>query len=171
MKHLKKFNENLYDEQSSDINDDLKSNFRSWEQDHDNHEDTDKLSRILAHRHTNMNMDEIWKIACDWTGFEEDIKESKDPIIEYKKENGKFYKRNPSGGKWVETKENNQFDNEDEDEESPVTLQEVMNDFYDEYEDSYIDGNTHGVIVKLIDKLKKSGLLKGKWDDSLSGSN
>ena len=27
MKHLKRFNENLFDEQSLDINDDLKSNF------------------------------------------------------------------------------------------------------------------------------------------------
>lgn len=44
MKHLKKFNESLYDEQSSDIYDDLKSNFRSWEQDHE---------------------------ACDWTGHQE----------------------------------------------------------------------------------------------------
>ncbi len=146
MKYLKKFNENLFDEQSSDINDDLKSNFRSWEQDHDNYQDTDKLSRILAHRHTNMNMEEIWQIACDWTGFEEDIKE----------------------GIFSDRYINNPFDNEDK---SPVSLQDVMNDFYDEYEDSYIDGNTHGVIVLLINKLKEEGLLKGKWDDSLSGSN
>jgi hypothetical protein len=32
-------------------------------------------------------------------------KKSKDPIIEYKKENDKFYKRNPSGGDWVEITE------------------------------------------------------------------
>jgi len=71
MKHLKRFNENLFDEQSSDIMDDLKSNFRSWEYDHDNYEDTNKLSRMLAHRHPDMNMDEIWNIACDWTGYQE----------------------------------------------------------------------------------------------------
>ena len=71
IKSLKRFNESLYDEQSSDINDDLKSNFRSWEQDHDNYEDTDKLSRMLANRHPEMNMDEIWQITCDWTGFQE----------------------------------------------------------------------------------------------------
>ena len=71
MKHLKRFNESLYDEQSSDINDDLKSNFRSWETDHETYEDTDKLSKILAHRHPEMNMDEIWQIACDWTGYQE----------------------------------------------------------------------------------------------------
>jgi len=76
MKHLKRFNENLFDEQSSDINDDLKSNFRSWEYDHDNYEDTDKLSRMLAHRHPDMNMDEIWNIACDWTGFDDSQNES-----------------------------------------------------------------------------------------------
>ena len=33
------------------------------------------------------------------------FKKSKDPIIEYKKENNKFYKRNPSGGDWVEISE------------------------------------------------------------------
>lgn len=33
-------------------------------------------------------------------------KKSKDPIIEYKKENEKFYKRNPSGGDWIEISEN-----------------------------------------------------------------
>ena len=32
-------------------------------------------------------------------------KKSKNPIIEYKKENDKFYKRNPSGGDWVEITE------------------------------------------------------------------
>jgi len=32
-------------------------------------------------------------------------KKSKDPIIEYKKDNDKFYKRNPSGGDWVEITE------------------------------------------------------------------
>jgi hypothetical protein len=52
-----------------------------------------------------------------------------------------------------------------------ITLQEVMNDFYDEYETSYIDANTHGVIVKLIEELKRNELLLGgDWDDSLSGS-
>jgi phage terminase small subunit len=53
---------------------------------------------------------------------------------------------------------------------SDVTLQEIMNDFYDEYESSYIDINTHGVIVKLIKELKDNGLLiGGDWDDTLSG--
>ena len=37
----------------------------------------------------------------NFTDFNEGFR-SKYPIIEYKKEDGKFYKRNPSGGKWVE---------------------------------------------------------------------
>ena len=49
-------------------------------------------------------------------------------------------------------------------------LQEFMNDFYTEYEDSYIDANTHGVIVELIKELKENNLLSGgEWDDTLSG--
>ena len=75
MKYLKRFNENLLDEQTSDINDDLKSNFRSWEHDHDSLEDTEKLSKILAHRHPDMDMNEIWAIACDWTGYQEEDEE------------------------------------------------------------------------------------------------
>jgi hypothetical protein len=76
MKHLKRFNENLFDEQSSDINDDLKSNFRSWEQDHDTFDDTEKLSKILSHRHPDMDMNEIWAISCDWTGFDDSQNEA-----------------------------------------------------------------------------------------------
>lgn len=53
-----------------------------------------------------------------------------------------------------------------------IALQEVMNDFYDEYETSYIDANTHGVVVRLIEELKRSELLLGgDWDDSLSCSH
>ena len=39
-----------------------------------------------------------------------------------------------------------------------------MDYFYEEYEDSYIDGNTHGVITQLIADLSESGLLDGEWD-------
>jgi len=39
-----------------------------------------------------------------------------------------------------------------------------MEEFYEEHEDSYIDGNCHGVIKLLIKHLQKDGLLKkGKW--------
>jgi len=38
-------------------------------------------------------------------------------------------------------------------------LQESLNDFYVEFETSYIDGNTHGVIVELIGRLQSDGLL------------
>ena len=44
------------------------------------------------------------------------------------------------------------------------SLQESMEEFYEEYESSYIDGNCHGVIKKLIDHLQKDGLMKKeKW--------
>lgn len=41
-----------------------------------------------------------------------------------------------------------------------VTLQEVMEEFYDEHE-SYIDANAHGVVVRLIKALKDNELLLG----------
>ena len=47
-------------------------------------------------------------------------------------------------------------------------IEEVLNEFYLEYEDSYIDANTHGVIVKLIEELQESGLLLNEeinWDN------
>lgn len=48
---------------------------------------------------------------------------------------------------------------------SKTTLQDSMVNFYDEYEDSYIDGNAHGLIVKLIEHLQADGLLaKGDWE-------
>lgn len=48
-------------------------------------------------------------METNFNNFNEKInlfkKEKPEPIIEYKKENDKFYKRNPSGGKWVEITE------------------------------------------------------------------
>jgi len=50
-------------------------------------------------------------------------------------------------------------------------LQEFMNEFYIEYEDSYIDENTHGVIVLLINELQENNLLSGgEWDDFRSST-
>lgn len=44
------------------------------------------------------------------------------------------------------------------------SLQESMVEFYEEHEDSYIDGNCNSVIKLLIKHLQKDGLLeKGKW--------
>lgn len=57
------------------------------------------------------------------------------------------------------------FPSDIKDFKSEITLQEAMDEFYEEYEDSYIDGNTHGVIVKLIEHLQRLKLLKmGKWE-------
>ena len=35
-------------------------------------------------------------------GFNEEFSKIENPKIEYKEENNKYWKRNPSGGKWVE---------------------------------------------------------------------
>lgn len=57
-----------------------------------------------------------------------------------------------------------QDDNEEEGGLTEKTLQQSMDDFYDEYESSYIDANTHGVIVKLIEHLQKDNLIdKGEF--------
>lgn len=54
-----------------EISDDLKSNFRSWETDCDNAEDTQSLANILSCRYPEMSSDKIYEIAKDWTGFNE----------------------------------------------------------------------------------------------------
>ncbi len=60
--------------------------------------------------------------------FEDSIK---DPKIEYKKENSKFYKRNPSGGKWVEIPEkqylkyNENISEETNDKDHELTEKEI----------------------------------------------
>lgn len=38
-------------------------------------------------------------------------------------------------------------------------LEDLLNNFYLEYEDSYIDGNTHGVIKLLVEQMQEEGLL------------
>lgn len=64
------------------ISDDLKANYRSWQHDCDNNEDTKTLANQLEESHPETDAKEIWEIAKDWTGYdefteEEEIKEEK----------------------------------------------------------------------------------------------
>ena len=52
-----------------DVSDDLKSNYREWEYDHDNFDDTMDLANQLSSRH-HLDSDEAFEVAADWTGFE-----------------------------------------------------------------------------------------------------
>lgn len=52
--------------------DDLKANFRSWEQDCDNKRDTDSLINALLVRHSNVPYKTIAEWAHEWTGYEPD---------------------------------------------------------------------------------------------------
>ena len=54
-----------------DPSDDLKSNFRSWEMDHDNQEDADELAGILADRHPHEDPERLRVMAYNWVGFED----------------------------------------------------------------------------------------------------
>lgn len=52
-----------------DISDDLKSNFRSWEFDHNNERDAYALSNILTSRHPDIPFEKIQEIAYEWVGY------------------------------------------------------------------------------------------------------
>jgi hypothetical protein len=71
------YNERVnYDEEDGDeyfgyVLDDLKSNFRSWEYDHDNAEDANGLFNILVERHPDEDEDELKDLAFSWVGYEE----------------------------------------------------------------------------------------------------
>jgi len=57
----------------TDVSDDLKSNFRSWETDHDNEEDAKCLATMLMRRHP-INSEEAMEIASEWVGYEHEKK-------------------------------------------------------------------------------------------------
>lgn len=71
MKQLKKFNEFL-NESKVEVLDDLKANFRSWEQDHDNKEDAEGLYNILKERHPEEDDTYLKSQAYHWVGYEEE---------------------------------------------------------------------------------------------------
>lgn len=49
--------------------DDLKSNFRSWEQDCDNINDAETLFATLQSRHRDVSETELREAAYDWVGY------------------------------------------------------------------------------------------------------
>lgn len=53
-----------------DIMDDLKSNFRSWEIDHDNEDDANGLFVTLMTRHPDVEAEKVREIAYQWVGYE-----------------------------------------------------------------------------------------------------
>ena len=52
--------------------DDLKSNFRSWEQNCDNLEDAEQLTSIMINRHPEEDPNKIKDWCWDWVGYEEE---------------------------------------------------------------------------------------------------
>lgn len=59
----------------SDIYDDLRANFRSWEIDCDNVEDAATLAATLYSRHPDVSFNECERIARDWVGYEPEEEE------------------------------------------------------------------------------------------------
>ena len=81
-KKKKKVNEGKRDQSESYPSDDLKANFRSWEQDCDNEESAEELFNILSDRHPDFDAEELRQMAYDWVGCEtpEHISYMKDEI-------------------------------------------------------------------------------------------
>lgn len=68
-KHKYKIVSNLHQESVGvDVLDDLKSNFRSWEIDHDTIEDAEKLTDLLKERHPEVDQSKLRQMAMDWCG-------------------------------------------------------------------------------------------------------
>jgi|LakMenE18May11ns_1017448.scaffolds.fasta_scaffold9773340_3 hypothetical protein len=56
-----------------ELRDYLKSSCRSWEYDSDNYDDTVSLTNHLQQRFPNLSFDEIFNVAKDWTGYQENF--------------------------------------------------------------------------------------------------
>jgi len=52
------------------IKDDLKANFRSWEQDCDNEEDAMLLTSIMIQRHPGIDPEVTRQLCYDWVGLD-----------------------------------------------------------------------------------------------------
>lgn len=61
-----------------ELSDDLKSNFRSWESDHEN--DAEGLAGILSERHPEIAYSEILETAKHWVGAPEEPEEDAGPV-------------------------------------------------------------------------------------------
>lgn len=67
--HKYKIVSNLHQESVGvDVLDDLKSNFRSWEYDHNTIEDVEKLTSQLKDRHPEVDDSKLRQMAMDWCG-------------------------------------------------------------------------------------------------------
>ncbi len=55
-----------------ELSDDLKANFRSWEQDCDNETAARLLALTLLMRHPKSGWELCYEFAKDWTGYDED---------------------------------------------------------------------------------------------------
>lgn len=62
----------MYGRIKDEIYDDLKTNFRSWEQDCDNPIAAEKLAKIVCMRHPEASFDMCYRFACDWVGYEDE---------------------------------------------------------------------------------------------------
>lgn len=62
----------------TELYDDLKSNFRSWETACDNQEDADDLTAILMSRHPDEDYITVKDAAYEWVGFEENFDSNTD---------------------------------------------------------------------------------------------
>jgi hypothetical protein len=69
-KHKYKIVSNLHQESVGvDVLDDLKSNFRSWEVDHDTIEHVEELTGLLKERHPEVDESKLRQMAMDWCDF------------------------------------------------------------------------------------------------------
>ena len=78
MKHVINFDNFKVNESKVEVLDDLKANFRSWEQDHDTVEDAEGLYNILKERHPEEDDAYLKSQAYHWVGVD-----YKEPLMEF----------------------------------------------------------------------------------------
>ena len=70
-------NEDRYDQSESHPMDDLRANFRSWEEEDNTQRDAEELTQILQRRHQDFDLEYLRKLAYEWCGVDiENIDES-----------------------------------------------------------------------------------------------
>lgn len=68
---FKKFDQFVNESNHGHFLDDLKANFRSWEQDHDNQKDAEDLFKIMSERHPEEDSIKLKEWCYHWVGYEE----------------------------------------------------------------------------------------------------
>ena len=112
IKKFEEFRNSRLNESLVDVSDDLKSNFRSYEYDHDNEEDANGLWNILIERHPDEDPEKLKEFAYNWTGYESKVDESKDSKVlidnpeleELLNSEGDLFKQEIRGEKEIVTK-------------------------------------------------------------------